>query len=137
MHGKIKTVFFVILVLNSSIIFSQQQSTFRDSLHEKHVKIPLLFLKTSLVYNLNKLQFGYFDVSTLNYSHLLTKDYNVFYKQGFQNFLYLNYLFGNSKNNLGFWGDILKYVTLTGSVFLAAEHISRYGFLSEPERKKK
>ncbi len=124
-----------IFLLTANNVFTQNAITHQDSLKEKNEKIPLLFLKTSLKFQTEQFEAAHFDLSGLNYSGVLTEKYSTG-GQSLHERLYLSYLFQNSKNNLGFWGDILKYANLTGAAFLAATHISKYGFLkTKPEKK--
>ncbi|GEM_PF-4874289 len=135
--GKLITYLTLVILLAIPLaIFPQQTKAQTDSLKEKHEKIPLLFLKSSLELQLEKLQAGQFDLSALNYSGYLAGELNAAQRKTLRDKLYIRYLFRNSKNNLGFWGDVLKYANLTGAVFLAAQHISKYGFLSTPPEKK-
>ncbi len=133
MRIKIIRTILLLMLINASIVYSQQT----DSLREKSEKIPLLFLKTKLLLQMDQIQAGQYDLSSLNYSASLLGSYSSVHKSNLREALYLRYLFKSSKNSLGFWGNVLKYANISAATFLAAQHISKYGLFTEPKPRKK
>ncbi len=130
MKLKMRYVVLLILILCTNPLFAQNSRVNPDSLNSQKEKLPLLFLKSSINYNTGQLQVGYFDLSVLGYSPIISGKY--LQKQNSNESLYLRYLFRNSRKNLSFWNDLLKYAKLTGAFVLAAGHIYKYGFLHNP-----